>query len=70
MNVTTGGLTWHRLEPRDTDNGHAWEGGYRDRILVTVRCANCTRPPIEVLREDFTSEPCGSAPVGKAKARR
>lgn len=49
------GFEWRRGE---VENGHAWEHGYRNGVLVTIRCATCGHPPINVMREDFSIEPC------------
>ena len=43
--------------PHSEEQGHCWEAAYRDGVMVFVRCANCKLGPVDVLREDFTSEP-------------
>jgi hypothetical protein len=54
----THGLEWR---PHSEENGHKWEAGYREDIMVAIRCAKCGTTPIEVLRKDFTTAPCMTA---------
>lgn len=39
-------------------NGHLWQAGYHNGMIVSIRCANCKKVPIEVLNRDFTTEFC------------
>lgn len=56
------------IEQRGTDcsreEGHHWMGGYYCGLLVTVRCEKCKQAPIDVMRTDYTLEPCRINPYG------
>lgn len=42
----------------ETENGHVWERAYHNHRLVAIRCSHCGEQPINVMREDFSVEPC------------
>lgn len=64
---TDTGLTWVRS---GEENGHVWERGFRNHVMLTTRCANCGESPLNVMREDFTAEPCRGAMIATSAERR
>lgn len=60
-------LTWVRS---GEENGHVWERGFRNHVMLITRCANCGENPLNVMREDFTTEPCRGSRLAESAEHR
>lgn len=60
-------LNWVRS---GAENGHVWERGFRNHVMLTTRCANCGENPLNVMREDFTTEPCRGSRLAESAEHR
>lgn len=49
--------------------GHDWEHVFHRDVLIRVVCLRCGKAPVEVMREDFSLQPCMAVePAAKSES--